>query len=489
MGKSIATSGPSRKDKGKAKVGIEDEDQYLRISEDDDQETTAASQEKGQGADDSAVVLPFKKRWAADEANDVEEGTPPEKSSTDQPSDTRPEAELEEDDEEAPDDQTVRNLKPGSRDLKDDEYCLSTTLSRFEVIPHNPQLYLDVEDTSILLNWPELVDFLRVPFTLTLLVFDGNDRRYDMLLKQQVSGGRVKYAISAGWGEFVRIHNLKAGDELTIYRIFDTRVCDVYYYVLRYFRKPMDRQPYIRRNKSIPGDIGQKLLLKDKENGPEQVEPKVDRNQPEGGRVVGDQVPVEKIQPDSAKVEGDQVPVENTSDQTERKAQGPGSRVLTSEEYCMEKTLTAYEVIPENAKLYLDALDASELTAFPEIVNYPLGTYSKTLLVYDEDDGRYDMLLKHHVGRGVIGYAVSSGWDGFVRTHDLKAGDVVTFYRVLDESVSDDYYHIVRFTRKSGHTGTREKTVGDGEKDQEPRYKLEGRRKEDGGLVIKMAYK
>ncbi|XP_020552239.1 uncharacterized protein LOC110012568 isoform X3 [Sesamum indicum] len=467
MAERSATSGagPSRKDKGKAKVGIEYQD--LRISEDDDdddQETQSAFQESPDNR--SALVLPFKKRWAH-EVEDTTVGTPQEKSSTDQPSDTR-----QEDDENAPDDQTETDLKPGSRAVTANEYCLSKTL-------------------------------------VALLVFDGYDRRYNMLLKQEVGGGRIKYAISRGWGDFVRMHNLKAGDEITFYRFFDSRVSDVYFYVLRYFRKPMDRPPCFRRNKSTQDDALRKLLygsssVEDKEKGLEKIEPKVDRNQVESGRIEDDQVPVEKNQQESAKVEddqvpveknqqesakdeGDQVPVENTSDQTERKVQGPGSRVLTSEEYCMEKTLTTYEVI-EDAKLYLDAYEASELTAFPEIVNYPPGTYSKTLLVYDKDDRRYDMQLKHHISRGTIGYAINSGWNSFIRTHDLEAGDVVTFYRVQDESVSDDYYHVIRYTRKSvGRNETREKIIDDGQKNPKTRYKAEARRKEDGSLVIKLA--
>ncbi|XP_020552238.1 uncharacterized protein LOC110012568 isoform X2 [Sesamum indicum] len=469
MAERSATSGagPSRKDKGKAKVGIEYQD--LRISEDDDdddQETQSAFQESPDNR--SALVLPFKKRWAH-EVEDTTVGTPQEKSSTDQPSDTR-----QEDDENAPDDQTETDLKPGSRAVTANEYCLSKTLGRYEVIPHNPLLYLDVEDTSYLLDWPQMVDFLPVSFSVALLVFDGYDRRYNMLLKQEVGGGRIKYAISRG-----------------------------------YFRKPMDRPPCFRRNKSTQDDALRKLLygsssVEDKEKGLEKIEPKVDRNQVESGRIEDDQVPVEKNQQESAKVEddqvpveknqqesakdeGDQVPVENTSDQTERKVQGPGSRVLTSEEYCMEKTLTTYEVI-EDAKLYLDAYEASELTAFPEIVNYPPGTYSKTLLVYDKDDRRYDMQLKHHISRGTIGYAINSGWNSFIRTHDLEAGDVVTFYRVQDESVSDDYYHVIRYTRKSvGRNETREKIIDDGQKNPKTRYKAEARRKEDGSLVIKLA--
>lgn len=176
----------------------------------------------------------------------------------------------------------------------------------------------------------------------------------------------------------------------------------------------------------------------------------------------------------------------------------------------MAKTLTTYEMIPENPKRYLDTYDASQLTAFPKIVNYRPGTYSKTLLVYDADNRRYEMLLKHHISRGRTGYVISSGWDSFVRTHDLKAGDVVTFYRVLDESVSDDYYHVVRCLRKSddvkgcvgtgkktindgqkddgvkGYVGTGEKAINDGQKEPKRKYKVEARRKESGGLVIKL---
>lgn len=123
-------------------------------------------------------------------------------------------------------------------------------------------------------------------------------------------------------------------------------------------------------------------------------------------------------------------------------------RALTPQEYLLTKRLGSNEVIPGNAKLYIDAYEARMLTDTTQIADYLPGSFSKNLVVFDGDNRRYDMLLAHHISGGLIGFSITGNWNRFVRTHNLEAGDEITFYRILDTSVSDDYYYVLRSRKK-----------------------------------------
>ncbi|KAI3461861.1 hypothetical protein Pfo_018524 [Paulownia fortunei] len=327
--------------------------------------------------------------------------------------------------------------------LPREAYCLSKILTSFEVIPENSKLYFDAYEAIILTDCPWILDDPPGTYSKNLVVFDGDDRRYNMLLTHYISGGKISYSLNTDWNRFVRTHNLKEGDEITFYRNFDRSISDDYYHIIKYFRKPADLKGFAPYRKK-PSDAGQKdfkgsYMVEDKQKESEQTQFKVDKIPQENTSV-----PSNKDQ--ESKVEDDVV--EYTPDQTERNLLGPGSRAMQPEAYCLSKTLTSFEVIPDDSKLYFDAYEATMLTDCPWIVEYPPGSYSKNLLVFDADDRRYNMLLSHYISGGNISYSLNTDWNRFLRTHNLRDGDEITFYRILDRSVSDEYYYIIKYFRR-----------------------------------------
>ncbi|KAL6500014.1 hypothetical protein OROGR_027924 [Orobanche gracilis] len=121
-------------------------------------------------------------------------------------------------------------------------YCLSKTLTSIEVVHKNPKLYFDPYEASVLVDHPYIGRYPLKKFSKPLIVFDGMGRKYNMNFSHCVSGGKIRsYSINTGWKSFLKKHNLKEGYQLTFYRFRQTGVRrGVYYYVLKYFRKPQD---------------------------------------------------------------------------------------------------------------------------------------------------------------------------------------------------------------------------------------------------------
>ncbi|KAL6555623.1 hypothetical protein OROHE_007295 [Orobanche hederae] len=275
---------------------------------------------------------------------------------------------------------------PVPRVLPCDVRCFSRTLSSNEVISISPELFLEDHESRF------LTEFLGSEI---LQVYDEDSRIYNMLLSRYVMWECVQYSISVGWESFIRTHSLKAGDEVSLYKVLDRKVSDDYSYVLKYVRKS--------HNSEKPGE----------ESGQRVEDKKMKNNVP-----------------------------------------GPGSRPLTSEFICLSKTLTSYEVVQDNPKLYFDPNDAITLTNSPEIERCPPRTYSKVLMVFDEDDRQYMMRLSHDNpggGHGETSYSLNTGWGAYLRAHDLKEGDRLAFYRFPDESVVEDCYYVLVYFRKPAH--------------------------------------
>lgn len=161
-------------------------------------------------------------------------------------------------------------------------------------------------------------------------------------------------------------------------------------------------------------------------------------------------------------------------------------RVLSNDDYCLSKTLTSLEVVPENPMLYLDVYEASILTDSPELLDCIPAMLSKTLLVVDKDDTQYDMLLSPHAKGEWVGYSLSEDWEVYLLIHKLKAGDEITFYRILDTNVWDEHYYILSYSRKTSDCndcGSNETNPSDAGKED---FKMKDKNKELDKSEIKM---
>ncbi|KAL8026825.1 hypothetical protein ABFX02_14G054600 [Erythranthe guttata] len=128
---------------------------------------------------------------------------------------------------------------------------------------------------------------------------------------------------------------------------------------------------------------------------------------------------------------------------------GPGASYYRTEEECLSKTLTAYDVIKENATLQLDHVDALIISGDPNIKNQDPESYSKTMIVFDGINRKYAMVLSKVRSGGSIHYQIGGGWGMFVRAHNLKAGDVVTFYEPdRDDDDEKNTMYVVKYFRK-----------------------------------------
>ncbi|KAL3616334.1 hypothetical protein CASFOL_039724 [Castilleja foliolosa] len=124
--------------------------------------------------------------------------------------------------------------------------------------------------------------------------------------------------------------------------------------------------------------------------------------------------------------------------ETEIYQPSPDSRGITDTSCNLTKTLFAHH---ENMfRLYFDATEAWHLTHNDRVLrHWPI---MKNLLVYDESDMPYDMMLMHMKRDGEVSYTLGSGWHRFVSSHGLKAGDKVNIYRIQGETK-----YKVRYTR------------------------------------------
>ncbi|KAL6500015.1 hypothetical protein OROGR_027925 [Orobanche gracilis] len=328
--------GPSRRDKGKAKVG-----EPIELSSDDDQK-------------EKKLIWPA----PSDDGDDdpVEEG----------------------------------------------QLCLSRILTSREADPTNPVFFIDAYEAYVLTDSAVFLEPPSPSYSKTLTVFDDETRMYDMVLSYCVNADWAGYSITHDWDKFITVHSLKAGDEIFFYRQMNTVVSECFYYDLKYIRK---------------GIIPLKVRF----------------------------------------VSSAPAPSEDKSPDHKRKP-GPGSRVIPYDAICLSKTLSASEVVHHDGKprLFLDAYEAGHLIGCPDIFHeYPLGTLLENLLVFDEDDRPYDMLLSHFKsdGGGELIYTVDDGWQRLVRIHGLEAGDEISFYRIRDETVHYEPYYVIKFTRKDLTSG------------------------------------
>ncbi|KAL6555627.1 hypothetical protein OROHE_007299 [Orobanche hederae] len=440
------------------------------------------------------------------------------------------------------------NLYFGFSDLalgSEEGLCLSKTLKSREVNTINPELYLDANEASILIDNPLIVNSPPLSYSMKFEVVDKDNKRYNMKLSHKIIGD-IGFSITADWERFVRVHNLKAGDEVSFYRnLKDTSVVsDDYHYILKYVRKSSDCG-----NDAQTSDVGRREL-KDKQRETEKAELKDDKIALENTTIAsigehkvehdqiqrygpvlssrnfihivflnvdfsmnllvfdeydrvynmllsecsfgkmaysitaewdtfvrvhklkaGDDIFFHRINLEALNASDDYCyilkyvrkfsdseddtrdtkevsPCENTADKNKENMSGPGSRPLPREACCLSKTLTRISIL-ENGRLYFDAYDAMTLTDSPGIVEYPPGTYSKDLLVFDEDDRRYTMNLSNHISEGETRFCLNMDWNTFCKTHDLKQGDRLMIYRVLDASVSEEAYYVLKYSRKN----------------------------------------
>ncbi|KAL6576802.1 hypothetical protein OROMI_011078 [Orobanche minor] len=404
------------------------------------------------------------------------------------------------------------NLYFGFSDLalgSEEGLCLSKTLKSREVNTINPELYLDANEASILIDNPLIVNSPPLSYSMKFEVVDTDNKRYNMKLSHKIIGD-IGFSITADWERFVRVHNLKAGDEVSFYRnLKDTSVVsDDYHYILKYVRKSSDCG-----NDAQTSDVGRREL-KDKQRETEKAELKDDKIALENTTIAsigehkvehdqiqrygpvlssrkmaysitaewdtfvrvhklkaGDDIFFHRINLEALNASDDYCyilkyvrkfsdseddtrdtkevsPCENTADKNKENMSGPGSRPLPREACCLSKTLTRISIL-ENGRLYFDAYDAMTLTDSPGIVEYPPGTYSKDLLVFDEDDRRYTMNLSNHISEGETRFCLDMDWNTFCKTHDLKQGDRLMIYRVLDASVSEEAYYVLKYSRKN----------------------------------------
>ncbi|KAL3649266.1 hypothetical protein CASFOL_005669 [Castilleja foliolosa] len=121
----------------------------------------------------------------------------------------------------------------------------------------------------------------------------------------------------------------------------------------------------------------------------------------------------------------------------------PGSRLLMPESRCFSKELSWSDVDPVNAGLRLEASQDRHFVSSSRSLNEPF-------MVFDEADRRYDLKLSYFMSRreGLVCFLDNNiGWRNFVEQNNLKAGDTVDVYKVLDQSVCNDHYFVIRYTR------------------------------------------
>ncbi|KAL3649267.1 hypothetical protein CASFOL_005670 [Castilleja foliolosa] len=121
----------------------------------------------------------------------------------------------------------------------------------------------------------------------------------------------------------------------------------------------------------------------------------------------------------------------------------PGSRPLMPESRrCFSKELTQYDVGSGKAGLRLEASQARHFVSSSRSLNEPF-------MVFDEDDRRYDLQLSFLIirGQGLVCFLDDVGWEFICEDNNLKVGDTVDVYKVLNQSVCNDHYFVIRIKR------------------------------------------
>ncbi|GFQ00140.1 myomodulin neuropeptides 1 [Phtheirospermum japonicum] len=258
---------------------------------------------------------------------------------------------------ETPPDQEQRNApRPGSRPFQLEAIFLSKTLTAAEV---GSRLFFDVYDAIVLADNPRVAEILPGDISMEFMVFDGDNRQYDMTLLHHVRRGGIIGFCLDGWDGIVRNHDLRQGDRVAFYKFLDRRISNGYYYVVLKLPPDVDRR--YRRNPVRPGS---------------------------------------------------------------------------------SKALSQNDVAPGNAGLQLEASQARHFESSSRSLNEPF-------MVFDGYDRRYGLKLSYFFirGQGLVCFLDNFGWQAFVENHDLIAGDRVHVYKILDHTVCDDHYFVIRYTR------------------------------------------
>ncbi|KAG8371723.1 hypothetical protein BUALT_Bualt13G0117800 [Buddleja alternifolia] len=163
---------------------------------------------------------------------------------------------------------------------------------------------------------------------------------------------------------------------------------------------------------------------------------------------------------------------------------------LALQDLCLSKPLSLFDVTHIDGKLLLDPYEASLLINDTRLINEPPSpSFERMLLAFDEDDRQFNLHLSVNIVRGLPIYYLARDWSLFVRMHNLRCEDEIMFYRIMDDNVADDYYYVLRYFKKPRDvTPMKQMDVGEA-KDSKGHYRLEVKRKEDGGIILKLAKK
>ncbi|XP_051131921.1 uncharacterized protein LOC127251980 [Andrographis paniculata] len=141
------------------------------------------------------------------------------------------------------------------RNLPGNDICVTKVLTEREVVPGG-HLYLnDIYEAAALSDEPELVDNPSLVQYKVISMSGTDDIEYRMVLRQypgEDDDGNVSYRLTHGWDQYVRVHGLKAGDQIDIYSMLDERLTEgSSYFVIKYFRK----SPFLNHRPVIPSEI------------------------------------------------------------------------------------------------------------------------------------------------------------------------------------------------------------------------------------------
>ncbi|KAL3649308.1 hypothetical protein CASFOL_005711 [Castilleja foliolosa] len=121
----------------------------------------------------------------------------------------------------------------------------------------------------------------------------------------------------------------------------------------------------------------------------------------------------------------------------------PGS--LPNETMCLSIVLISQEVAEAYPKLILSASEAFNLTDRMELLEDPTGRFSEDLAMTDVLDNLYRMKISNHNSGSPSRFLVNTDWSKFVRLNQLKEGDVLKFYRLLDPVSGQPWYALRHF--------------------------------------------
>ncbi|KZV54134.1 hypothetical protein F511_09969 [Dorcoceras hygrometricum] len=134
---------------------------------------------------------------------------------------------------------------PGSRRLPPEAYCFRKSLSS-TAVSQDGRLYLSHQEAATIPCCPQMTEDTRDSFRKsTLMVFDGQDRQWSMVLTGYNYENQILYTLSGDWKSFVRTHGLSRGDTICFYKNHDPRVAAGYYYVML-FRKRIVQTTAVR---------------------------------------------------------------------------------------------------------------------------------------------------------------------------------------------------------------------------------------------------